>query len=183
MRLRQILTILLAVGVCALASRPAWAYTAPSVVVYPAGGAYSTGQFIHVQVWVENVTDLYGADVQLAFDPAAFQVQDANPSAPGVQIKLRSDFLQPGFVLHREANNTTGSVWYANSQVNPALPVSGSGALFEFDLLTLKAGSFTLDIASHLLAASGGVAIPSNPYGATYTVINASYLPLLLRGN
>ncbi len=89
------------------------------VSVHPAAATFAAGETLTVEVWVENVLDLYGADIQLQFDPLAFQVLDANTSLPGVQIKLRSDLLQPGFVIKREADNTAGTVWYANAQVNP----------------------------------------------------------------
>jgi hypothetical protein len=140
------------------------------VSIHPSTYTLSAGEMMVVEVWVENVLDLYGADVQLQFDPAAFQVLDANPAISGVQVKLRSDLLQPGLVIHREADNQAGTIWYANSQSNPDPPAIGSGALFEFGFLALKNGEFPLNITSQDLSGIGGIPIPATVQEALYTV-------------
>lgn len=159
------------------------ARTAATVVsVHPAAATLAAGETLKVEVWVEDVLDLYGADVQLQFDPTAFQVLDANPALPGVQIRLRSDLLKPGIVIKREADNAAGTVWYANSQVYPDPPVSGSGALFEFDLIALKSGDFPLTVTSAQLADINADPISASLQGALYSVQGARiYLPLVMR--
>jgi len=149
------------------------------VTIHPATATLDQGDTLTVEVWIENVVDLYGADVQLQFDPTAFEVQDANSSLPGVQITLRSDLLQPGLVIHKEADTLAGTIWYANSQTTPALPVSGSGAIFEFDLLALKSGVFALDISSCQLSTKDGEPIAFVAQGAVYRIGHVIFLPLL----
>jgi hypothetical protein len=149
------------------------------VAIHPATAALDEGDTLTVEVWIEDVVDLYGADVQLQFDPSAFQVQDANASLPGVQITLRSDLLQPGLVIHKEADNLAGTIWYANSQSHPALPVSGSGAIFEFELLALQSGVFALDISSCQLSTKDGEPIAFVAQGAVYRVGYIIFLPFL----
>lgn len=152
------------------------------VKIHPTSGTFMAGDTISVEVWVENITDLYGADVQLKFDPLAFQVLDANPSAPGDQITVRSDLLQPGFVIHQEANNQTGLIWYANSQVNPALPVSGSGALFAFVLLARANGTFLLDISSQQLSDKSANPISASEQDAIYILAGyKGFLPFVCK--
>lgn len=140
------------------------------VNIKPADGMVYQNDVIRVEVWVEEVVDLYGADIQIQFDPAVFQVVDAKPSQEGVQIKLRSDLLQAGFVIHQEADNLAGKIWYANSQVNPASPASGSGALFEFGLLAISQGAASLEITSQQLSDKNGMPILADASGALYTV-------------
>lgn len=140
------------------------------VSIHPATATVAAGEVILVELWVENVIDLYGADVQLQFDPAAFRVMDADPNLAGVQVKMRSDLLKSGFVIHREADNQAGTIWYANSQVNPALPASGSGALFEFPLLALKNGQFPITITSQQLSDKSGNPILAVSQDSLYTV-------------
>ena len=101
---------------------------------------------VSVEIYVENVVDLYGADVRLSFDPALAQVADADPVASGVQIEILRDFLKPDFVVRKIADNTAGTIWYAATQVNPTLPVSGSGALARVTLLPQATGTFTMPV-------------------------------------
>jgi hypothetical protein len=77
------------------------------------------GDSFSVDIRVENVTDLYGFDVTLHFNPAHLQVDS---------LALGS-FLSSGFGGH-DFNNSTGIIHYYNTQVSPAGPKSGSGTLF-----------------------------------------------------
>lgn len=151
------------------------------VTLHPPSTRMDVGQTLHVEMWVENVTNLYGADIQLAFDPNAFQVVDANEGVAGVQITLRYDLLQPGFLMHREADNSMGRIWYANAMVFPAEPASGSGALFEFELTAIKNGVHPVIFSNAQLAAYGAVPIPAVVQNASYTVGYPIFLPLILR--
>jgi hypothetical protein len=58
------------------------------VRINPASRTTAVGGTFTVEIWVDNVIDLYGADIQLAFDPTAFEVV-------GEAITVRYDFLQP----------------------------------------------------------------------------------------
>jgi len=138
---------------------------------------------LHVDMWVENVSDLYGADIQLVFDPNAFQVVDANPSQAGVQITLRYDLLQPVFLMHREANNTLGTIWYVNVMSYPMEPASGSGALFEFELTAIKNGVYPVIFTNAQLAAYGATPIPAVVQNGSYTIGHPTFLPLIQLGN
>jgi hypothetical protein len=90
-------------------------------------------------------------------------------------------------VVHQEADNTAGTIWYAASQTNPTPAVSGSGVLFEFQLRAKKAGVFSLSFTNHQLAAPGGEPIPHTTQAAVYTVEGEPgddyriYLPLIMR--
>ena len=61
----------------------------PLVAVVPVGGQ------VVVNLYVENVQNLYGADIRISFDPAILEVVDADPSVAGVQVQplSRSSFL------------------------------------------------------------------------------------------
>ena len=77
------------------------------------------GDSFSVDIMVENVTDLYGFDVTLHFNPAHLRVDS---------LELGS-FLSSGFGGD-DFNNTTGIINYYNTQISPAGPKSGSGTLF-----------------------------------------------------
>lgn len=117
---------------------------------------------LSIDLFVENASNLYGADIRYTFDPAAAQVIDADPAMPGVQIQPLADFLVPGFVIRREADNTTGLIWYAVTQLNPSPPVSGSGALARVTFQPQSTAAFTMPVINHQLAGPGGVPLPSS---------------------
>lgn len=141
------------------------------------------GEIVHVSVWVENVIDLYGADVQIQFTPGALEVLDANPSLDGVQVNVRSDFLQPQMLLHRDVNNSTGTIWYTAAQIYPTEPVSGAGILFEFDMRILQFGSFPVNFSSTQLSETGGVSIVHDSQGAVFATSDCQsiFMPLVIR--
>ena len=64
----------------------------------PAWITIPVGLMVGLDLYVQDVGDLYGADVRLGFDPAAVRVIDADQSTPGVQIQPLSGFLKPDFV-------------------------------------------------------------------------------------
>jgi hypothetical protein len=127
----------------------------PAVALGPATATLA------VDIYVEDVVDLYGADIRLLFDTTYAQVVDADPFAPGVQIQPLAGFLSPDFVIRREADNSTGLIWYAVTQINPSPPASGSGALARVTFQPQSTAAFTMPVTNHQLAAPGGVPIPS----------------------
>jgi hypothetical protein len=154
------------------------------VSIHASNGPFKVGDITTIEVWVENVIGLYGADIQLHFSPIGFQVIDSNPNSDGVQVQMRNDLIKPGFILHREANNQTGTVWYANCQVNPASPASGSGALFEFQVIAFSPGTFTITVDSHQLSNKDGSSIASGEQAGQF-LINGQrvLLPLVIQTN
>jgi hypothetical protein len=133
----------------------------------PSSGFLPINEEFEVEVWVSNVTDLYGLDIQLAFDPTRFEIIDANPAVAGVQIIPRNDLLSPDLVVKNVADNTQGSIWYAVTQLNPTPAVSGSGAVFAFKLRPLKPGSGEFSFDSFKLASRDGEVIPATAMPAT----------------
>lgn len=150
----------------------------------PPTGNFEVGQEVDIEIWVSDVIDLYGADIQLQFDPALFEVVDANPGLPGVQITPRNDLLSTDLVARKEADNMTGTVWYAVTQLNPSPPASGSGALFGLRLRVLAPGSGHLAFINKQLSNRDAELIPVTSSDATYTVTGEAtyslHLPLIL---
>ncbi|PIZ26319.1 MAG: hypothetical protein COY47_01175, partial [Chloroflexi bacterium CG_4_10_14_0_8_um_filter_57_5] len=58
-----------------------------------------------IAIVIENVQNLYGVEIHLAFDPNVIQVEDANPAWEGVQIEPAA-WLQDGFVAVNRADNS-----------------------------------------------------------------------------
>jgi hypothetical protein len=108
----------------------------------------------------ENVTDLYGLEVHLSFDPTIVEVVDADASKPGVQI-LTADWLKGAFVPANQADNVLGKIEFAATLLNPAPPVSGSNS---FATVTFKAkqnGASPVKIDKVILATRDAAVIES----------------------
>ncbi len=141
----------------------------------PATVAGPLGSTVDIDIYVENVVDLYGADVRLGFDPAKLQVVDADPGTDGVQITPLDTFLSPDFVVRKGLGYAEDPdvIWYAVTQVNPSEAVSGSGPLARITFTALEAGSFTLPITYHKLARRDSLEIPSTAQGCSITFVDA----------
>jgi len=104
----------------------------------------TVGDATVIEIWVDDVVDLMGADIQIQFNPAILQVVDFDGSKDGIQIEP-GYFLAPDFVVTNDVNNQAGLISYAVSQVDPTLPAGGSGVLAKISFLPIAAGSSSLD--------------------------------------
>lgn len=102
------------------------------------------GETVSFTIYVQDIADLYAADVRMNFDPTIAQVVDANAAKPGTQIEMLDEFLSLDFVVRDVADNALGTIWYANTQVNPSQPVSGSGPLARVTMQSIAAGNFDM---------------------------------------
>ena len=111
--------MVLALGELLAAAGPARAQTQALVSVSPERQLVHLGEEFAVQVRIDDVQALYGFDVLLSFPPElleALSVVDEGFLAPGMQWPV--------------IDNDAGTVKVVHSQINPAEPASGSGALF-----------------------------------------------------
>ncbi len=108
-----------------------------------------------VDVLLADVVDLYGAEVQLHYDPAQLAVQDANPRLPGVQITPGS-FLasEDRFVVANIVDTEAGDINLAVTLLKPAPPVSGEGVLATIAFEVLGAGPYAVEVVNAQLVSS-----------------------------
>lgn len=135
-----------------------------------------------VTIYVQDVTDLFGLDVRMRFDPTYAQVIDADPNVAGVQIQPLSGFLSPDFVVRRIADNDVGLIRYAATQVAPSPPATGSGAVARIDLQGIRPGTDTILFPQVELVRNDGSAIPSTTEACTwqFNPMQLHYLPLII---
>jgi flagellar basal body-associated protein FliL len=115
-----------------------------------------------VDVMAENVTDLYGAEFRVKYDPAVVAVQDVKPDQAGIQIETGE--LLPsnqGFVVANETNEAEGIVTFAMTLLNPAPPVSGAGPLARISFSKLQNVPSTINVEHAKLVAVDLQTIPS----------------------
>lgn len=86
------------------------------------------GQVEVIKIRIENVKDLYGAELHMKFDPSVVEVVDADPTKDGIQL-MPGDFPKPEFVALNRADNKVGTIDYALTQLNPTPPANGSGTV------------------------------------------------------
>jgi hypothetical protein len=121
----------------------------------------SANGVVTVDVVAENVTDLYGLEVHLKYDPAVLAPQDAKPEQNGVQIEVGS--LLPasqGFVVANQAKEAEGEITFAMTLLNPAPAVSGSGPVARVSFKVLQAVPATIDIEKATLVSVNLETIP-----------------------
>jgi hypothetical protein len=159
----------------------------PLVATVPVGGQ------VVVNIYIQDVQNLYGADIRFSYDPAVLEVQDADPAASGVQIQPLSTFLKPDYVARNKACNVVdpadpacplaGILRYAVTQINPSAPASGSGALAAITFKRLRPDVTTLEVITHDLSDRNGVTIPSTVQDGKVdlAVMRKLYLPLIVR--
>jgi hypothetical protein len=143
----------------------------------PAVAAAPVDQPLEVDIYVENVVNMWAGDVQMSFDPTIAQIVDADPAASGVQIQILDDFLSSDFIVRRNGDNVLGTIWYVATQVAtqppepPRLPVSGSGPLARITFMATQAGSFTMPITYQKIVRSDGTQIEATPLDCQVTFI------------
>jgi len=116
-----------------------------------------------VDIMAENVTDLYGAEFRLTYDPSVVAVQDFKPEQDGVQIE--SGTLLPsgkGFVVANQVDEAAGTVIFAMTLLNPASPVTGSGPLARVTFKVLQDVPSTINVEHAKLVAVDLQTIPSH---------------------
>ncbi|MGC9348926.1 MAG: cohesin domain-containing protein, partial [Anaerolineae bacterium] len=139
------------------------------VKLSPSAASVNVGDTVVVNVTIENVSNLFGAEFHINFDTAYLEVVDADSGTEGVQIGL-GDFLSPDFIATNTANNTTGVIDFGVAQMAPHGAVSGSGTLATITFRGKAGGTANVIFTSVLLSDPGGTEIPSSAQNGTVTV-------------
>ena len=149
---------LAAVVVCALlAAGLARAQTQALVSVSPEHQLVHLGDEFSVQVRIDDVQALYGFDVLLSFPPGLLEALSV----------VNGDFLAPG-IGWQIIDNDAGTVNLVNTQINPAEPASGSGALFTVMFRADAEGATAALLLSKVeLTDRDGLLIPCDTRGGT----------------
>ncbi len=151
----------LTVAMMALFITASVAFAQGEANVYLQQRDFAEGTFT-IDVIADNVTDLYGAEFQLKYDPAMLSVQDAKPDQEGIQIE--GGPLLPagkGFAVANKVDADEGTITFAMTLLNPAPPVSGGGPLAHITFNMLSDGPTTIDIQKAKLVAIDLQTIPS----------------------
>jgi hypothetical protein len=126
---------------------PALAQERAQVYIPPPTEPPVTGQPVTVDVIAEGVSNLYGAEIHLRFDPTMLRLEDADAQQDGVQLTPGS-LLDPaqGFVVANSSDSEAGTAAFAITLVNPAPPVEGSGTVARITFVPLQPGALRLEL-------------------------------------
>lgn len=166
------------VSPAALARSP----TAAILTLDPLAATVAVGDKATVDIVVRGVTDLYGIQLTLNFDPSKVEVLDADPATTGVQI-TRGTCPQPDFWVRNGADNVTGVVSYTVAALNPSPPCNGDGVVASIEFRGLDEGDSALHFSHWILADPDGEPIDSSAQDGTLSVQAKVrvFLPIVLR--
>lgn len=119
---------------------------------------------------LQNVTDLYGYELRIAYNSSRVGFIDQDPGQQGINFEV-GNFLSPDFVLFNVANEQAGELRFAMTQLSPNPPVSGSGDLVRGQLEGKTPGLVQFTIQDVILSNPAGVAIPVQVQNCTIDVI------------
>jgi hypothetical protein len=144
---RRVQVALLVVGLLFSLAVPALAQERTQVYILPPTESLVTGQPVTVDVVADGVSNLYGAEIHLRFDPATVHLEDTDPQQDGVQL-IPGELLDPaqGFVVANQSNNQAGTAVFAITLVNPAPPVEGSGVVARLTFVPLQPGALHFEL-------------------------------------
>jgi len=132
---------------------PALAQGTTTVKVTPATLTLPVGGVVELLINVENVSNLYGIELSISFDPNVLEVIDANPNTAGVQISA-GDMLSPDYEPVNQVAN--GFIDYALTQIKPTAPANGSGTLVRITFRGKADGTSAVTLGSILLSNNQG---------------------------
>ncbi len=114
-----------------------------------------------VNVELADVADLYGAELQLRYDPAQLRVRDDNPRLAGVQIAPGPLLaFDDRFVATNRVDPAAGVIEFVFTLLRPAAPISGQGVLATVVFEILGDGPFTVEVSNVQLVSSASQPVP-----------------------
>jgi hypothetical protein len=126
--------------------------------IEPAYAPLPAGDSVTVDVMVEGVSDLYGAALEISFDPGLLEVVDADAGTAGVQIG-EGGCPVPDFVVQNTVDNAAGVINYDVVSLNPTAPCEAGGVVAQITFRALAAGTSPVHFISQLLSNTGAEAI------------------------
>lgn len=142
------------------------ASTSARVWVSPTLSQMQVGETRTVEIRVDDVEQLFGAEFELRFDPNRVTVIDANPSRSGVQI-ADGPFLVPeggsNWWTYNQTDNLGGVIAYTVARISPqgpGEPVSGSGVLATVTFSAIQPGDAPLLLQGVDLQQMDAISIP-----------------------
>lgn len=98
-----------------------------------------TGRFYDVEILIDNVSELWLASLQIAYDPALLYIAGTRAGSPVERGSLFSDAS-----INIRNQIARGQIYYDVSLLRPAAPITGSGIIGKFRIYPIAPGTTTL---------------------------------------
>lgn len=139
----------------------------PLVRCEPTAVSANVGDTVTIDLYIQDVSNLYGLDFRVSYNPTIGQVVDQNMYIPGTQIQPLYSWTVPGFIIKQDTylpsdippNCGVHCIWLAFTQLNPTPPANGSGPVARVTFLGLQPGTFPMNWINTALSAPGGIPI------------------------
>jgi PKD repeat protein len=130
--------------------------TIPALRLQAGPNLLTVGHEMVVNLWIEDAPAVYGAQVELSFDPALIEIVDANLSQNGIQV-TSGTFFDPAkiTVVRNLVDNLPNTIDYAAALLYPAPEVSGRGTLLSLTLRGKQAGTAQITASGALGTKTG----------------------------
>ncbi len=143
-----------------------------SLSIDPALSLVGLGQTVTVDILVaDDVAKLYGAQLEISFDPTTIQVVDDDPGTAGVQITPGICPL-PDFVAQNSVDNVAGTINYSATSLSPSLACDTGGVLASITFEAIAMPSSPVQFTSTDLSDTNGEPICSNTTDGSIDVTN-----------
>jgi hypothetical protein len=156
--------------------------TTSLITTNPLNSTIDVGDFITIDVVIQDVVNLFGIQTSISFDPGVVQVVDADPIKDGVQI-IPGSCPRPDFIVHNAVSNTLGTVEFAATSLNPTMPCSGNGVIASIQFQAVVDGESDFHFMDWILADPDGTEIPAISQDGFITVdsTNKVFIPIVLK--
>lgn len=112
-------------------------------------------------IQLENVADLYGAEIQLRYDSTQLKVRDEDPRLEGVQIAPGPLLaFDDRFVALNEADAQAGLIDFVFTLLKPAPPINQAGVLATVAFEVTGSGPYKVEVAQAKFVSSKLTAMP-----------------------
>ncbi len=144
--------------VTTISADPAEAPAASLLWLDPPNPSTAFGTTVDVDIRLNDITNVYGAEMALTFDPAVLEVVDSSVT-PGV-------CPAPDFVATNAADNSSGTINYAVTQLNPTPACNGGVVATITFSCTASDVTSLITFESSIIADADGAAISHNTQDA-----------------
>lgn len=123
-------------------------------------------RLLPVTVQLEHVSDLYGAQIRLHYDPTQLKVRDEDSRVDGVQIAPGPLLaFDDRFVAANNVDSNTGLIDFAVALLNPAPPINEQGILATVTFEMVGSGPFEVQVIEAKLISSQLAVLAVNTTG------------------
>ncbi|MEM7535318.1 MAG: LamG-like jellyroll fold domain-containing protein [Chloroflexota bacterium] len=122
-----------------------------TIYITPEDSQIYASDIYTVNIKVDNIQNFYGAQVELAYDPAVIEVMDAYDFLGGVQL-THGDFLTAEATIFNTVDAVNGTINYAISLQGNKSGVSGSGTLAQIAVRGLVPGTSPVSLTQVILS-------------------------------